>query len=312
MSTSTLTLPPSSLVRECTYIPKFQTRDAFVKRFVDAEWRFTVPETADHGLGAGMLVDEPQANELFFLVDWSGSMNGACGGLSRRQAAHRAIGATLDMLPDGVQVAGRVFATNSADVMPRTPLTAASRALFKANLQRSIDVGGGTAIHTNVDRFLDDVQANKSYNVGIKNKLIVVFSDGQDNTGPTPWNDVNAVNGVMRRGLRVLAKKVRTIEKTYGCTVQLCFIGVSSEACWNVVRSVNEYRGLNGMGGVVNQDGLALTELMSAFVHRFLRTSYLETHLRIRVGTASLLSLLSLGVFLCLCVLMVETMLTRI
>src|SRR6185369_10726631 len=54
---------------------------------------------------------------------------------------------------------------------------------------------------------------------GIKQALIVVLTDGQDNSGTMPWTDPAAASGQMQKGLAYLVKVRPRIGAVHMCTV---------------------------------------------------------------------------------------------
>lgn len=130
-------------------------------------------------------------------------------------------------------------------------------------------------------------------------------ADAYDNTGAMPWTDEAARSGKMKRGLADLVAQLEKIRTKRDIVVQFAFLGVSADSCWNVVRALNDFPGLCGMvgkrfnamlsqfcfclqGGVVNQDGMALTPLLANFVNKFLQTRVVEASVTVSVAPAHL------------------------
>lgn len=272
METKKLPTLSTDLQAECTHIPAKQADVKTAKSFLDYMWTCELPGAIKIG-----------EVELCIFVDESGSMSTDCGGQTRKQAAHAAIQAILGTLPTGILVSMTAFATDHCTLIPRTVLMDTNRQRLILNVIQAhrTDIGIGTAIHENVlskmHRLRDDAKESK----GIKASLIVVLTDGQDNSGEMPWTDDAAKTGSMRPGLKQIADLTKEILSKRRCAVQLAFVAVSKDACWNVIRELNQAEGLNTMGGVVNQDGLYLTELLEFFTSRFLNTAYLQTTLQI-------------------------------
>jgi hypothetical protein len=273
METKKLPTLETNLQAECTYIPAKQREFSTAKSFLDC--LLTAELSGDRKIGEV---------EFCFFVDESGSMSSDCGGQTRKQAAHSAIQAILADLPTGLLVSMTAFATDHCVVIPRRTVTNESRQkliLDVVNAHRG-EVGSGTAIHANVQAKMERLRDSAFESKGIKATLIVVMTDGQDNSGAMPWTDHAATSGEMQTGLEKLAELAQEIQVKRRCAVQLAFAAVSKEACWNVIRALNQAKGLNTMGGVVNQDGLYLTELLQFFTNRFLKTAYLQTILQIQ------------------------------
>lgn len=263
----------TKLQAECTHIPAKQADVKTAKSFVDYLWTSDLPGPIKIG-----------EVEVCFYVDESGSMSSDCGGQTRKQAAHSAIQSILTHLPTGVIVSMIAFATDHTVVIPRKTLTDESRQQMILNVTDTHreEIGSGTAIHTNILSKMERLRDSPHESKGIKATLIMVMTDGQDNSGEMPWTDHPATSGEMKAGLEKLATLAKEIQVKRRCAVQLAFIAVSKDACWNVIRTLNQAEGLNTMGGVVNQDGLYLTELLEFFTSRFLKTAYLQTILQIQ------------------------------
>src|SRR5437868_6481573 len=263
------------LQAEFTRIPRKQADLATAKCFGDFLYSLTLP-------GAVKL----NQAEICFFVDESGSMSCDCGGITRKQAVHQAIQAILPNLPAGISISMTAFATDSHVVIPTQALTEANRQqliLAVTNAPRP-EIGCGTAIHANVVGKVTTLRDEEAATRGRKQVFIVVLSDGQDNSGAMPWTDAVAKSGEMTLGLKNIAAINAQTLKRRNCAVQLAFIGVSKDACWNVIQALNKAEGLNTMGGVVNQDGRYLAELLEFFVGRFLHTAYLQTDLQIETS----------------------------
>jgi hypothetical protein len=268
--------PVLELTRESECVPMYQEYDTkTIKTFVDTNINIKLPST-EKKIGESL---------VFFLVDESGSMSNDCGGMTRVVCAHQSIQEVIEKAPLGMSIGMDSFATDWCSVIQPTSITLNNRESIQnaVTAKRSKCVGSGTAIHANVDRkvqhFLEDPKETK----GLKQIMLVVMSDGQDNSGEVPWTDIAASDGSMAKGLTKLTAKVTQLLQKRRVKMQLAFVGVSTDACWNVIKVLTHFPGLNSMGGALNQDGQFIHALLESFMHKFLKTSFTQTRLSVEV-----------------------------